>query len=95
MCIEYHILVNMSVSAQGVDERIINVHYYYYYYYCTAQQKELMRFACLVRSFKSSILYTQLGYTQEVKGTNAFTCLVPNPLAQSTQSTRLKMISST
>ena len=21
------------VSAQGVDERIINVHYYYYYYY--------------------------------------------------------------
>ena len=23
------------VSAQGVDERIINVHYYYYYYYTT------------------------------------------------------------
>ena len=21
------------VSAQGVDERMINVHYYYYYYY--------------------------------------------------------------
>ena len=33
MCIEYHIQVNMyHVSAQGVDERMINVHYYYYYY---------------------------------------------------------------
>ena len=33
MCIEYHILVNMyHVSAQGVDERKINVHYDYYYY---------------------------------------------------------------
>ena len=33
MCIEYHILVNMyHVRAQGVDERMINVHYYYYYY---------------------------------------------------------------
>ena len=32
MCIEYHILVNMyHVSAQGVDERMINVLYYYYY----------------------------------------------------------------
>ena len=31
MCIEYHISVNMyHVSAQGVDERMINVHYYYY-----------------------------------------------------------------
>ena len=31
MCIEYHIKVNMyHVSAQGVDERMINVHYYYY-----------------------------------------------------------------
>ena len=31
MCIEYHIWVNMyDVSAQGVDERMINVHYYYY-----------------------------------------------------------------
>ena len=30
-CIEYHIWVNMyHVSAQGVDERMINVHYYYY-----------------------------------------------------------------
>ena len=30
--IEYCILVNMYyVSAQGVDERMINVHYYYYY----------------------------------------------------------------
>ena len=30
MCIEY-IYVNMyHVSAQGVDERMINVHYYYY-----------------------------------------------------------------
>ena len=30
MCIEYHIQVNMyHVSAQGVDERRINVHYYY------------------------------------------------------------------
>ena len=34
MCIEYHIYVNMyQVSAQGIDEHIINVHYYYYYYY--------------------------------------------------------------
>ena len=34
MCIEYHIQVNMyHVSAQGVDERMINVHYYYYYHY--------------------------------------------------------------
>ena len=34
MCIEYHIWVNMYyVSAQGDDERTINVHYYYYYYY--------------------------------------------------------------
>ena len=33
MCIEYHIKVNMyHVSTQGVDERMINVHYYYYYY---------------------------------------------------------------
>ena len=36
MRIEYHIKVNMyHVSAQGVDERMINVHnnnnYYYYY----------------------------------------------------------------
>ena len=31
MCIEYHIQVNMyHVSAQGVGERMINVHYYYY-----------------------------------------------------------------
>ena len=31
MCIEYYIWVNMyHVSAQGVDERMINVHYYYY-----------------------------------------------------------------
>ena len=30
MCIEYHIWVNMyHVSAQGVDERMINVHYHY------------------------------------------------------------------
>ena len=30
MCIEYHIQVNMyHVSAQGVDEQMINVHYYY------------------------------------------------------------------
>ena len=28
MCIEYHIYVNMyHVSTQGVDERMINVHY--------------------------------------------------------------------
>ena len=32
VCIEYHIEVNMyHVSAQCVDERMINVHYYYYY----------------------------------------------------------------
>ena len=31
MCIEYHIYVNMyHVSAQGIDEHMINVHYYYY-----------------------------------------------------------------
>ena len=31
MCREYHIQVNMyDVSAQGVDECMINVHYYYY-----------------------------------------------------------------
>ncbi len=31
VCIEYHIEVNMHhVSAQGVDERIINVHNYYH-----------------------------------------------------------------
>ena len=30
MCTEYHIQVNMyHVSVQGVDERMINVHYYY------------------------------------------------------------------
>ena len=30
MCIEYYIYVNMyHVSTQGVDERMINVHYYY------------------------------------------------------------------
>ena len=30
VCIEYCIEVNMyHVSAQGVDERMINVHYYY------------------------------------------------------------------
>ena len=30
MCIEYHVEVNMYyVSAQGVDERAINVHYYW------------------------------------------------------------------
>ena len=31
VCIEYCISVNMyDVSAQGIDERMINVHYYYY-----------------------------------------------------------------
>jgi len=30
MCIEYHVQVNMyHVSAQGVDECMINEHYYY------------------------------------------------------------------
>ena len=30
----YNIIVNVyHVSAQGVDERMMNVHYYYYYYY--------------------------------------------------------------
>ena len=34
MCIEYHIWVNIyHMSAQGVDERMINVHYYYYIRY--------------------------------------------------------------
>ena len=29
MCIEYRIEVNLyHVSAQGIDERMINVHYY-------------------------------------------------------------------
>ena len=33
MCTEYHIQVNMyHVSAQGVDECMINVYYYYYYF---------------------------------------------------------------
>ena len=32
VCIEYCIWVNMyHVSTQGIDERMINVHYYYYY----------------------------------------------------------------
>ena len=31
MCIEYNIYVNMyDVSAQGVDERMINVQHYHY-----------------------------------------------------------------
>ena len=31
MCTEYHIYVNIfHVSALGIDERMINVHYYYY-----------------------------------------------------------------
>ena len=31
MCMEYHIQVNMyHVSAQGIDEYMINVHDYYY-----------------------------------------------------------------
>ena len=31
MCIEYDIQLNMyHASTQGVDERMINVHYYYY-----------------------------------------------------------------
>ena len=30
-----------SVSAQGVDERMINVHYYYYHYYYTHEQTEI------------------------------------------------------
>ena len=34
MCIKYHILVNMyHVSAQDVDERMINVHCYYYWWF--------------------------------------------------------------
>ena len=37
VCIEYRIQVNLyRVSAQGVDERMINVQYYYYYYYSSA-----------------------------------------------------------
>jgi len=27
------------VSAQGVDERMINVHYYYYYYVCINEKR--------------------------------------------------------
>ena len=36
MCIEYHIYVNVyHVSAQGVDERMINVHYYsFLFFFC-------------------------------------------------------------
>ena len=31
MCIEYYIQINMyHVSAQGIDELMINIHYYYY-----------------------------------------------------------------
>ena len=34
MCIECRIWVGVChVSAQGVDERMINAYYYYYYYY--------------------------------------------------------------
>ena len=48
MCIEYHISVNMyHVSAQGIDERMINVRYYYYY---TDDQGE--------RFTRSTIMYT-------------------------------------
>ena len=33
VCIEYHIWVNRyHVSTQGIDERMINVHYYVYLY---------------------------------------------------------------
>ena len=33
MCIEHNVYVHTyHVSAQSLDERIINVHYYYYYY---------------------------------------------------------------
>ena len=43
VCIDYPISVNMyHVSAQGIDERMINVHYYYYYYY----RPPLTAFAC-------------------------------------------------
>ena len=46
MCIEYHIQVNMyHVSAQGVDERMINVHlsyYHYYYYYRPVRHRPLL-----------------------------------------------------
>ena len=42
MCMEYHIQVNMyDVSAQGVDERMTNVHYYYYYYYYVALETQI------------------------------------------------------
>ena len=38
MCIEYHIQVNTYyVSAQGIDECMINVHYYCYYYFQLCQ----------------------------------------------------------
>ena len=42
MCIEYHVWVNMyHVSAQGVDERKINVHYYYYHMYVSYNLHDL------------------------------------------------------
>ena len=35
------------VSAQGVDERIINVHYYYYYYLICCCGEELILPSCM------------------------------------------------
>ena len=46
MCIECHIQVTMYyVSAQGVDERMINVHDYYYYYYTTQGVEGTVQFS--------------------------------------------------
>ena len=57
MCTEYHISVNMyHVSAQGVDERMINVHYYYYYYYCYYYYYYYECFVCFIYPFLCILL---------------------------------------
>ena len=37
------------VSAQGIDERMINVHYYYYYYYYYLLLIELFCYAMQIK----------------------------------------------
>ena len=64
MCIEYHIYINMyHVSAQGVDENMINVHYYYYIsglqVECAIKRK---RFRVIIYNLQY-YYYTTLHYT--------------------------------
>ena len=54
MCIEYQIQVNMYyVSAQGVDERMINVHDYYYDYYYYDYDDDYYYYPVAVITFKT------------------------------------------